>query len=595
MTPLETVIAKLAAAGCNPRQSTGRLQYHARCPNTTAHRHGDRNPSLSVAQGDDGRALIHCATGCTIETITQTLGLTIIDLYPDREPANQRPHITATYPYVDNDGTLLFQVVRLTPKSFRQRQPDGNGGWRWGLDGITNRPLYRLPAVTHAVHHGETIWIVEGEKDADALTRAGHTATCNLGGAGPTKWRPEHTAALTGAQLVEIVADDDPPGREHALHIAQQLRPHVAEIRLWLPHPGCKDISEHLGQHRTLAELRPLPTTPEPDPDPQPEPNRLRANLLIGDEILRIPPVQWIVDQVIQTDGLTVIYGPPKSFKTFVALDLALHIANGYRWRQRPTRQTRVLYVAAEGAPGVGTRAKAWTRYHRGNLHNMAWIKVPPDLFNDDTETSDITEIAAELEVGLIVIDTLARSIAGAEENSAKDMGLVIGRVDRIKEHTGSAIILVHHTGKDASRGMRGSNALQGAVDTSLEIVGDEHAVNARIVDQKNADADAAWWWKPTREHPSLVLTPTAGETTSDDVRDVNLLRQLQLMDDGYGVASGVWETAAVEREICGHSAFHTLKKSFVERGLAERVSDRKNSPWRVAAAGHEMLRNAAT
>ena len=588
MTPLDLVVGKLSAHGCNPRSSRPD-QYTARCPNGAGHRHGDKRPSLSVGVGADGRALVHCETGCATEDVVGALGLSIIDLFPDRDDEPQaRTRIVAAYPYYDADGELLFEVVRTDPKGFRQRRPDGRGGWVWSLVGLEQRPLYRLPQILDAVAQGEVIWVVEGEKDAEALVRLGFAATCNPAGAG--KWRPEHTAALAGARLVEVVADDDEAGTAHARSVADAIAPVVGEVRTWLPYAGCKDMAEHVGQGRAVSDLRRLG---EPVDDLVLEPTRLRRHLLVGDDILRLPPVQWLIGGVLQADGLIVVYGAPKSFKTFVMLDICLHIANGMSWRGLVTRRTRVLYVVAEGAPGVGPRARAWCERHGGTLDDMAWITVAPDLFSGGGDVGEIIDIALELGVGLVVIDTLARSMPGGEENSAKDMGIVIGHLDRIREEAGRAVAVVHHTGKDAARGMRGSNALHGAVDTSLEIVGDAHAVNARLVDQKNAEADLAWWWKPTRQDPSIVLEPTTGSGSSGEVRDLNILRQLQLLDDGHGVTAGVWADAVEEREVCGRTVFHERKKALLDSGLVQNTGSANRARWSLTGSGITFLADA--
>lgn len=591
MTPVELVVSKLAQAGCSPRKSSTPGEWHAKCPNQARHKHGDRNPSLSVGEGRDGNAVLTCHTGCPTDDVVRSLALTYTDLFPARDP-EQTKTVAAVYDYHDEEGTLAFQAIRYQPKDFRQRQPDGRGGWQWNLRGIDRRPLYRLPQTLAAVQAGEAIWIAEGEKDVDALTAAGCHATCNPMGAG--KWRPEHTDWLTGAHTVEIVADDDPTGHTHARQIVEALRPHVGTVRIWLPADGCKDIADHLGQGRRLTDLRPFDQAAEPD---QP-PSRLRANLYIGSAILDIDPVEWLIHETIQSGGLTVVYGPPKSFKTFVTLDMVLHIANGLPWRDLKVRQARVLYVVAEGAPGVGPRARAWCQRFGGTLDNMAWITVAPDLFSrdkQDADTAEVADIAAELEAGLIVVDTLARAMPGGDENLAKDMGYTVSNFDYIREHAGCGLMAVHHTGKDQARGMRGSNALQGAVDTSIEVIGDKHAVNARIADQKNAEADRAWWWKPARENPSLVLEPTQGLDSSGEVRDVNILRQLQQIDTGGGVGFSMWLDAVTEREICAKTTFYERLKAMAEDGLVVNNGTKQRAKWALTVPGLRFVESATS
>lgn len=239
-TPLETVIDTLAARGRKPR-SNG-TSWTAQCP-----AHEDNNPSLAISQGDQG-VILHCHAGCDPHAVTAALGLNMRDLFDT--PRSNGSDITAIYDYTDEHGTLLFQVVRKPGKQFRQRRPDGNGGWLWNL-GDTRRVLYRLPDVLEAIAAGDTIYVVEGEKDADRLAADGHVATTNPHGAG--KWRPDYNTTLTGAQVV-IVADRDEPGRTHARHVAQQLAGIAATIQILEPVAG-KDISDHLAAGHQVDEL----------------------------------------------------------------------------------------------------------------------------------------------------------------------------------------------------------------------------------------------------------------------------------------------------------------------------------------------------
>ena len=161
------------------------------------------------------------------------------DLFDDASGNGKRREV-ATYDYTDEAGKLLFQVVRFEPKDFRQRKPDGHGGWEWKL-GDTPRVLYRLPAVLEAVRAGRTVFVVEGEKDVATLVGWGLDATCNPGGAGKGKWRPEYNESLYGAKVV-IIPDADDVGREHAASIARSLAPRARKVQT-VELPGAKDAS----------------------------------------------------------------------------------------------------------------------------------------------------------------------------------------------------------------------------------------------------------------------------------------------------------------------------------------------------------------
>ncbi len=225
----------------------------ARCPS-----HEDHRQSLSLGVGDDGRVLVNCHAGCSPDAVCAALGLKLADLFVDEKPGGNgnastpaRREIVATYDYVDESRQLLFQVVRFEPKDFRQRRPDGEGGWTWKVAG-TRRVLYRLPEIILAARLGGTVYVVEGEKDVHALEAAGAIATTSPAGAG--KWRPEYSEALTGAH-VAIVADRDEPGRAHAEQVAKSLEGKAASVRILEAAAG-KDAADHLAAGKRVDELQ---------------------------------------------------------------------------------------------------------------------------------------------------------------------------------------------------------------------------------------------------------------------------------------------------------------------------------------------------
>ena len=168
--------------------------------------------------------------------------------------------IIATYDYTDESGAPLFQVVRFAPKDFRQRRPNGKGGWSWSL-GKTRRVLYRLPEVRDAVADDRLVVIPEGEKDADNLSKLGFTATCNAGGA--NKWRTEYTESLRNADVV-IIGDNDDAGRAHVAHVGSSLRGVARRVRVldlakaWPECPAKGDISNWIEASGTAEALNAL-------------------------------------------------------------------------------------------------------------------------------------------------------------------------------------------------------------------------------------------------------------------------------------------------------------------------------------------------
>jgi CHC2 zinc finger len=155
----------------------------------------------------------------------------------------------AEYSYVDEKGKVLFQCVRYEPKDFRQRRPDGRGGWIWNLEGV-RLVLYRLPQVLAA----PLVFIVEGEKDVQTLERLGFVATCNAMGA--EKWRKQYADTLRGKNVV-VIPDADDPGRKHVATIVRSLEGVARSVKL-LPLPDAKDVTEwteHGGTREALTRL----------------------------------------------------------------------------------------------------------------------------------------------------------------------------------------------------------------------------------------------------------------------------------------------------------------------------------------------------
>lgn len=224
--------------------------FQAKCPC----RNDDDNPSFSVSEGDGGKVVVYCHAGrCDTKQACDAMGLKMSDLYPAKQ--QKKLDLVAKYRYLDEQGTLLFEKLRYVDpatgkKEFRQRKPDGNGGWEYKL-GDTPRVLYNLPQVLKAKSEGTPIWVVEGEKDADTLIKMGVCATTMPNGAGT--WLPIHTEALAGA-IVEIVADNDDAGLKHAKGVYEELTDAGCDVQVWKCSKG-KDITEHISSGGTFDEL----------------------------------------------------------------------------------------------------------------------------------------------------------------------------------------------------------------------------------------------------------------------------------------------------------------------------------------------------
>ena len=223
--------------------------WSAKCP-----AHDDQRASLTIGEGEDGRALVKCHAGCANEAIVTALGMTMADLMPTKGMHGARSAIAATHDYRDEAGDLLFQVVRFEPKGFRQRKPNAAGGWDWSVKG-TRRVPYRLPELL--ADPAATVYVVEGEKDADNLACRGLVATCNSGGA--AKWTAELSKYLAGRQVI-ILPDADEAGRKHSQQVAALLSGVASSSKVvelpGLPAKG--DVSDWLAAGGTREELERL-------------------------------------------------------------------------------------------------------------------------------------------------------------------------------------------------------------------------------------------------------------------------------------------------------------------------------------------------
>ena len=319
--------------------------WMARCP-----AHEDHNPSLHVSEGSEGRIILKCFAGCTAENIVAALGLAMSDLFAEPDTPDEPE---AIYVYEDENGQPLHRTVRKArrrgeKKGFYQQHWNGRS-WADGNQG--RRVLYHLPAVLAAAAFGETVYIVEGEKDVHAAERAGAVATTNPMGAG--KWRSEYATYLEGAEVI-IVADIDAngTGQAHARRVAETLPAH--STRLMRPATG-KDISDHLAEGLTLDQLLPLD---EPDSEKATE-NPIVFETLRAFLARDLPKAESLIGtarngtNLLPRYGWVMPWGREGSGKTSVLVDLIFHATNGRQWNHYPVlRPLKFVLVINEGVPG---------------------------------------------------------------------------------------------------------------------------------------------------------------------------------------------------------------------------------------------------
>jgi hypothetical protein len=525
----------------NAKKANG--QWVASCP-VPGHGkgNGDKNPSLSISINDDGKPLFHCHGGCTQEDVFNTIK--DMRLLPELEErpdplANIKPlpqiKFDQEWEYQDEDRTTVFVKQRMkigeSGKTYRLYKVDPDGRRHPTLGDARIVP-YKLPELLDAKTAGRIIYVVEGEKAADALISIGVTATTAHTGAG--SWPEAITEYFAGANVV-IVPDNDLPGWRYAQKaveaiwgIAKNVK--VVDLQLQNEKEDAYEFVHQYGKQREdlVAMVKAAPklmhiedvTVPErlnalkldapsstknseiytSDADhvkkqaeiehefagePSTKQSQTKeakppktVNIEAWDDI-QDEPVEWLIHGILPRKAFTALYGPPGSFKSFIALDMAEAIATGRPWMGNEVEQQgAVLYICGEGFGGMGARIKACQIHH--STPKGAPIYVIRHQLNLRSSTEDFNALmmavvqlveTTGIEFQLLIIDTLARAFGGGNENDSDAMGSFITSMGKIQEFLACALMVLHHSGKDLAKGLRGHSSLLGAVDTQLEIL----------------------------------------------------------------------------------------------------------------------------
>ncbi len=199
----------------------------------------------------------------------------------------------------------------------------------------------------------------------------------------------------------------------------------------------------------------------------------------------------WLVNGVVETETLCFFYGTPNAGKSLALLSLLYHVAAGWSWHGRAVKQGCVLYISVEGPNGTARRAKAWRAFHNvaeADRLPMAFVRHPIDLFGNKRAAKAIIRAVARLEAitGLpcraVAVDTVNAVTPGMDENSPQDWKAFLDNLRLISKRTKASVLAVHHTGKDESRGMRGSNSSLASADTTI-LVSDKVVTTVKMRD----------------------------------------------------------------------------------------------------------------
>jgi hypothetical protein len=244
-----------------------------------------------------------------------------------------------------------------------------------------------------------------------------------------------------------------------------------------------------------------------------------------------------------------------------------------------------VLYIVGEGQHGMIARQEAWSDYHgeTGNLHRVAWHPGRLNLMELDTATA-VADLAAEIGAELVVIDTLARCAGGADDSATADMNQFVERCDMIRDRSSACVMVVHHMGKDKSKGMRGSTVLLGAADVAIEVSGGGGRTRLEVVDAKDFEEGFTLNFGMETVGPSVVLVEGAGsaEGKMSTARAQEALAALTEAATDEGLSSSNWLAVAE----MSSSSFYRARKYLVDKGLVRNVGTDRSPRYVVGVGG---------
>lgn len=414
--------------------------------------HDDGTESLSVAPGATQPVVLHCHAGCTTEAVLGAYGVSWEAISAEREtraedlwtPAGTASHI---YSYRNKNGREVFQVLRIPQgqkKTFRQRHLGPDGQWEWNLTSI-DRVLYRLPEVLECARDGSTVYVVEGEKDADRLASLGYCSTTAPGGAG--KWLPQFTESIAGSNVI-IIADADDPGREHARGVKGFLLDAgcMVEIR---ESPFEKDISDHLDAGHTLDDL--VITSPAE------QPKRTTTGVDILDIMQRsISNVEYVIPDVLARGDRLLVTGFEGHGKSTFLRQMAVQVAAGIDpFSEKDIEPRKVMVLDFENHPDQVLLS--WqemiglARYHKGeDIIQPGMLTIFEEWDNDATDLLTDSGVAWLHErihaytPDLVVMGPLT-NMAGRDLKDDEVVRKVKRAVNSARSICGTAFVMEHH------------------------------------------------------------------------------------------------------------------------------------------------------
>jgi hypothetical protein len=453
---LQTILARLKGVR---KSGEG---WSARCS-----AHDDRHNSLSIRRVAD-RILLCCHAGCSLEAICASIPVQVSDLFLKTNGQTGKAHgmpekqIVNQYDYTDEAGNLLFQTVRYHPKDFRQRRPDGNGGWIWNLEGV-RLVLFNLRYVLH--RDNKTILVCEGEKDALAAQRkTGLCATTNPMGA--LKWRPEYSEFLRGKNVIIFPHNDKPgprgelpKGYLHSQQAATSLYGIAASVKICTLPPQTKDFADWNVPLDEMARYIAGFSAPWTPATVTTEITNPWMRALGMDEFLsgEDEPVDFLHKGMIAKGAITEVFSPrglgKSLWATYVAVELARKSSRVMLIDRDNSRRTVRERLQGFGATVELTTLKFLSRENAPPLTNdRAWSRFPC------------------LDYDAIILDSLDSSAEGVgEQDSSKPSKAIAPLLDIARHGDGPAVLVLGNCVRTAARS-RGSGVVEDRADIVFEV-----------------------------------------------------------------------------------------------------------------------------
>lgn len=395
-------------------------------------------------------------------------------------------------PVIRTDGTVSSLQFIAPPEVAARLKAKGKPG-KLNLPGARLEGWFTVGEVVA----GSVVYVCEGIGQAWAVWQSTGAAAVVCFGWGRVRAVAADLRKRDATARLVLVPD---MGKESDAHtIALEVGAAVACMPDgWPQNSDVNDLAQRDGGD-VLAALLEAATEP-----PKPEP---RYKLLTGAELAALPALAWRVRGVLPAVGLAGLVGPSASGKSFLAFDLVAAIASGKRWFDCRVEAAPVVYAALEGEAGFKLRAQAWETHRGRALPDAMRMMLQPFTL---TSPQDVTDLAAVVPAGaVVVIDTLNRAAPTADENSSSDMGQILQAAKRLQDLTAGLVLVIHHTGKDVSRGMRGHSSLFAAMDAVVEVSRDGDRREWKVAKSKDGqDGDA---------HPFKLQIETLGADDHGD------------------------------------------------------------------------------